>query len=90
MDCRLGCGACCIAPSITSALPGMPNGKLAGQRCVNLDDDNLCLLFGLPTRPLVCAVFTADAEVCGQTQQQAMTIIASLELSTLANVVEEG
>ncbi len=23
MDCRIGCGACCIAPSISSALPGM-------------------------------------------------------------------
>ncbi|MDW3636530.1 YkgJ family cysteine cluster protein, partial [Vibrio sp. Vb0667] len=24
MDCRLGCGACCIAPSISSPIPGMP------------------------------------------------------------------
>lgn len=28
MDCRPGCGACCIAPSITSPIPGMPHGKL--------------------------------------------------------------
>jgi Fe-S-cluster containining protein len=27
MDCRVGCGACCIAPSISSPLPGMPRGK---------------------------------------------------------------
>jgi hypothetical protein len=25
--CRPGCGACCIAPSITSPIPGMPDGK---------------------------------------------------------------
>ncbi|MGR5456700.1 YkgJ family cysteine cluster protein, partial [Vibrio alfacsensis] len=30
MDCRLGCGACCIAPSISSPIPGMPNGKPSG------------------------------------------------------------
>ena len=40
--CRPGCGACCIAPSITSAIPGMPLGKPAGVRCVQLDDDNRC------------------------------------------------
>lgn len=83
MECRLGCGASCIAPSISQPLPGHPNGKLAGERCANLDGDNLCLLFGLPTRPFVCAGFTADIDVCGQTQDQAMTIIATLELSTL-------
>ncbi|MCC6439509.1 MAG: YkgJ family cysteine cluster protein, partial [Rhodanobacteraceae bacterium] len=26
MSCRSGCGACCIAPSISSPIPGMPNG----------------------------------------------------------------
>ena len=30
MPCRDGCGACCIAPSITSPIPGMPHGKPAG------------------------------------------------------------
>ncbi len=25
--CRPGCGACCIAPSITTPIPGMPHGK---------------------------------------------------------------
>ncbi|MGL4778393.1 MAG: YkgJ family cysteine cluster protein, partial [Aeromonas veronii] len=24
MECRSGCAACCIAPSISSAIPGMP------------------------------------------------------------------
>ncbi|RBC14000.1 YkgJ family cysteine cluster protein, partial [Xanthomonas oryzae pv. oryzae] len=26
LSCRLGCAACCIAPSISSPIPGMPNG----------------------------------------------------------------
>ncbi|MDR8085529.1 YkgJ family cysteine cluster protein, partial [Acinetobacter baumannii] len=26
-QCRPHCGACCTAPSITSPIPGMPNGK---------------------------------------------------------------
>ena len=30
MNCREGCGACCIAPSISSPIPGMPHGKPAG------------------------------------------------------------
>ncbi|QSA20024.1 YkgJ family cysteine cluster protein, partial [Vibrio furnissii] len=42
MDCRLGCGACCIAPSISSPIPGMPNGKPAGTRCIQLNENNLC------------------------------------------------
>ena len=46
MECRAGCGACCTAPSISSPIPGMPHGKPAGVRCVQLSDDNLCLLFG--------------------------------------------
>ena len=37
LACRSGCGACCIAPSITSPLPGMPQGKPAGVPCINLD-----------------------------------------------------
>jgi hypothetical protein len=28
MDCRPQCGACCVAPSISSPIPGMPHGKL--------------------------------------------------------------
>ena len=42
LACRAGCGACCIAPSISSAIPGMPHGKPAGVRCVQLDDALRC------------------------------------------------
>ncbi len=79
MQCRLGCGACCIAPSISSSIPGMPNGKPAGVRCIQLDENNLCKIFGQPDRPKVCAEFTAEAEFCGTTNQQAIQILTELE-----------
>jgi len=63
MDCRRGCGACCIAPSITSALPGMPRGKPAGVRCVNLTDANDCAIFGRPERPAFCAGLRPSTEM---------------------------
>ncbi|AQU82563.1 MAG: YkgJ family cysteine cluster protein [Halomonas sp.] len=81
-QCRAGCGACCIAPSITSPIPGMPNGKPAGVRCVQLSDDNLCKLFGEPSRPAVCENFNFDGEICGEHRAQALATIAWLESST--------
>ncbi|WP_299233146.1 YkgJ family cysteine cluster protein [uncultured Halomonas sp.] len=80
--CRPGCGACCIAPSITSPIPGMPEGKPAGTRCVQLDEHNLCRLFGDPSRPAVCRLFDYDAELCGHHRHQALERITALELST--------
>lgn len=81
-DCRPGCGACCIAPTISSAIPGMPKGKPAGVRCVQLDDRNLCRLFGDPRRPTVCLGFKFDPDVCGDHRDQALERIAALELAT--------
>ena len=52
--CRPGCGACCIALSISSPIPGMPEGKPAGVRCVQLTDDNRCAIFDSEERPWVC------------------------------------
>ncbi|SDL71765.1 hypothetical protein SAMN05192555_106182 [Franzmannia pantelleriensis] len=80
--CRPGCGACCIAPSISSPIPGMPDGKPAGVRCAQLDEDNLCRLFGDPQRPAVCRDFDFDAELCGSHREQALQRISALELST--------
>lgn len=82
IECRLGCGACCIAPSISSPIPGMPNGKKAGERCVQLDAENLCQLFGLPERPDLCDQFKADIDVCGQSNQQALENLIYLEQIT--------
>lgn len=77
--CRAGCGACCIAPSISSAIPGMPDGKPAGVRCIQLDDDNLCQLFGDPRRPRVCHDFAFDHELCGHSRDMALYNITLLE-----------
>jgi len=82
VDCRLGCGACCIAPSISAAIPGMENGKPAGVRCVQLDDNNHCKLFGDPSRPDLCAQFQAEPAVCGNSREQALELITRLELAT--------
>ncbi|QSX37323.1 YkgJ family cysteine cluster protein [Shewanella sedimentimangrovi] len=82
MDCRLGCGACCIAPSISTPIPGMPQGKPAGVRCIQLTDDNLCRLFGAPERPRVCLAFSATADVCGTSAEEAIWLITSLEQLT--------
>ena len=82
MECRVGCGACCIAPSISSPIPGMPQGKPAGVRCVQLSEDHRCRLFGLPERPAVCLAFAADVMVCGDTREQALKLLGWLEETT--------
>lgn len=79
MDCRSNCGACCIAPSITEPIPGMPDGKAAGERCIHLTDDNLCALFSDPRRPNACAQFQAEPAFCGDNRAQALEILAELE-----------
>ncbi len=82
MECRAGCGACCIAISISSAIPGMPDGKPAGVRCLHLNNQGLCQLFGKPERPKVCGDFQADREICGDNAEQAMVLIAQWEDAT--------
>lgn len=82
MQCREGCGACCIAPSISSPLPGMPNGKPAGVRCLHLQADRRCAIFHSPERPAVCAGFSAEPSVCGDSVEEAMQIIIWLEDET--------
>jgi uncharacterized protein len=78
----MGCGACCIAPSISSPIPGMPRGKPAGVRCIQLDADNRCLLFGQPERPAVCSQLRPAFEMCGQTRTQALEYLERLEMAT--------
>ena len=82
-ECRPGCGACCIALSISSPIPGMLDGKPAGVRCVQLTDDNLCKMFGLQERPAVCAGLKPSPEMCGETREEAMVYLTNLEILTL-------
>jgi Fe-S-cluster containining protein len=83
MACRIGCGACCIAPSISSPIPGMPSGKPAGVRCAQLTADNRCRLFGLPERPAVCARLRPTPEMCGTRTAEALDYLTRLEAETL-------
>jgi Fe-S-cluster containining protein len=82
MDCRAHCGACCIAPSITSPIPGMPHGKPAGIPCVQLDDDFRCRLFGKPDRPAFCASLKPLLSMCGAAREEALSVLTQLELAT--------
>lgn len=82
MECRIGCGACCIAPSISSPIPGMPDGKPAGVRCVQLTEDNRCRLFGKPERPAVCSRLKPSYEMCGTTDEEATIWLTTLEQLT--------
>lgn len=82
MDCRAGCGACCIAPSISSAIPGMLSGKPAGVRCVQLDDNDRCRIFDHPDRPAVCSSLKPAEEMCGQTKNEAVAYLTRLDQLT--------
>lgn len=78
----MGCGACCIVPSISSPIPGMPKGKPAYVRCAQLSVDNLCLIFGQPDRPAVCSTLQASPEMCGTTNSEAFVLLESLDRAT--------
>ncbi len=82
MNCRPACAACCIAPSISSPIPGMPNGKPAGVRCVQLDEQDRCKLFGDPRRPAVCGSLQPAIDMCGKDREQAMNFLHRLESLT--------
>ncbi len=82
MECRPDCGACCVAPSISSPIPGMPQGKPANVRCVQLSDDNLCRLFGSSLRPNVCRSLKPSLEMCLTNRDEAMTWLIDLEALT--------
>lgn len=82
MDCRPGCAACCIAPSISSPIPGMPQGKPAGVRCVQLDAAGRCLIFGRPERPTVCGSLAPSPAMCGGNTEQALSYLHWLEQAT--------
>lgn len=82
MECRIGCGACCIAPSISSPIPGMPDGKPAGVKCIQLTEDNKCKLFGDARRPRVCFSLKPSIEMCGDSYEYAASHLRFLEEKT--------
>ncbi|MBB6521176.1 YkgJ family cysteine cluster protein [Pseudoteredinibacter isoporae] len=85
MECRESCGACCIAPSITQAMPNMPNGKAAGEHCANLDPDSLnCRIWGRADYPEFCRGFLPEADFCGNSRKDALQILTLMEADTQA------
>jgi hypothetical protein len=60
----------------------MPLGKPAGVRCVQLDDDDRCRLFGRPERPAVCASLAPSPAMCGASAGQAMATLMRWERET--------
>jgi len=86
MNCRPNCTACCIAPLINSPLPGMPEGKPAGVRCMQLTDDDRCAVFGKPERPAFCGTLQPSFEMCGTSRGEAMSWLTRLEQATKPTV----
>jgi Fe-S-cluster containining protein len=80
--CRAGCGACCIAPSISSPIPGALAGKPAGVRCPQLDAEERCRIFGDARRPDVCRQLQPSTEMCGQDRMHALRWLSDLEAAT--------
>ncbi len=87
MDCRSDCGACCIAPSISSPIPGMPQGKPANTRCIQLDDDMRCKIFLSPLRPKVCGGLQATEDMCFSHRDQALIYLLKLEQETAPDII---
>jgi len=86
LECRIGCAACCIVPSISSLIPGMNSGKPAGVRCNQLTDDNRCNIFGLAIRPNVCSSLKPSKDMCGNSNSEAFELLEALEVETLPYV----
>jgi len=65
----------------------MPHGKPAGVRCIQLNIDNRCNIFGKPERPAFCASLQPSIEMCGdeslgQTREYAIAWLSHLEQAT--------
>lgn len=60
----------------------MPEGKPAGTPCIQLDEQQLCRLFGKAERPEVCLRFSAGIELCGSSNEEALVNITKLERLT--------
>jgi hypothetical protein len=84
MDCRPGCGACCIAPSISTL------HKAAGVPCRHLDVGFRCRVFGAPQRPACCSGLQPSIEMCGNDRETALVWLTSLETETTPPSTDPG
>ncbi len=76
MECRPGCGACCIAPSISSL------DKPAGEPCRHLTPDLRCAIFAATERPACCSGLNPAADICGSSRNEALMLLHRMELAT--------
>jgi uncharacterized protein len=60
----------------------MPNGKPAGVRCVQLSEDNRCMIFGKSERPAFCSGLQPSVEMCGESRERALVWLMELEQAT--------
>lgn len=77
---------CCIATSITQPIPGMPQGKKAGEHCINLDPITVrCQIWGTDQYPVFCQGFQPEEAFCGNSREEAEQILTFLEAETHPN-----
>ncbi len=79
MECRSGCAACCTVISISSPLPGRPEGKRAGEACHHLNEEGFCRIHDREDYHEVCRKFRAGREFCGHSTEDAYRILQELE-----------
>ena len=61
----------------------MPNGKVAGEVCANLDPATFkCRVWGTEDYPEVCQKFAPSQESCGKSKQEAMVSLIFFEVET--------
>jgi hypothetical protein len=60
----------------------MPQGKPAGVRCIQLDDQERCKIFGHPDRPAVCSSLQPSESLCGDSRAQALRWLGWMEDET--------
>lgn len=60
----------------------MPEGKPAGVRCVQLDERERCMIFGLAQRPAVCGSLRPSAEMCADSREHAIQWLSRMEMLT--------
>ena len=70
----------------------MPNGKPPGVRCIQLDAQNRCMIFGKLERPVFCGSLQPSIEMCGdetigQGREYAMTWLTTLERLTCPKTI---
>jgi hypothetical protein len=51
-------------------------------RCVQLDEDKRCRVFGKPERPAFCGGLQPSVEMCGNNREQAIAWLDELERAT--------